>query len=263
MRRLLIRPGGIGDCLLCFPALEDLKPAEVWVPSAVVPLVRFAPHVRSIADTGLDTLGIPCRQPSARLVDGLRSFEEIVSWYGSGREEFRAALESLGVSVDFRAALPAADSAAHAVDFFLGVPSARYPSIPIPRRDNGFIAIHPFSGSTHKNWPLANFRELEAGLPLPARYCASVEQMLPGALQYPNLYDLAQWLAGASLYIGNDSGITHLAAAVGVPTVAIFGYSNPTIWAPRGPHVRVVHAPAMDAVDPARVLAAASDLLFG
>ena len=45
--------------------------------------------------------------------------------------------------------------------------------------------------------------------------------------------ELAQWLATASLYVGNDSGITHLAAAVGVPVVAIFRASDARVWLPR------------------------------
>jgi ADP-heptose:LPS heptosyltransferase len=48
------------------------------------------------------------------------------------------------------------------------------------------------------------------------------------------------------MYIGNDSGITHLAAATGVPVVAIFGPTDPTIWAPRGENVRVVHSQLED-----------------
>jgi ADP-heptose:LPS heptosyltransferase len=51
---------------------------------------------------------------------------------------------------------------------------------------------------------------------------------------------LARWLARARLYAGNDSGITHLAAAVGTPVLALFGPTNPEVWAPRGPNVRVV-----------------------
>lgn len=217
---------------------------EVWVPGAVVPLVRFANRVRSIASTGLDTLGIPCRAPSTRLVDELRGFDSIVSWYGANREEFAAAMRDLGLAPEFRTALPPADSQVHAVDFFLGggTSGTAYPSL-TPEVEAGgapYIAIHPFSGSTNKNWPLSKFRELEARLPLPAVYCASPEQPLAGAVQYADLYRLAGWIRGAAAYIGNDSGITHLAAATGVPTVALFGYSNPRIWAPRGPRVRIV-----------------------
>ena len=52
--------------------------------------------------------------------------------------------------------------------------------------------------------------------------------------------DLACWLATARVYFGNDSGITHLAAAVGTPVVAIFGASDPAIWGPRGERVKIV-----------------------
>jgi ADP-heptose:LPS heptosyltransferase len=59
-------------------------------------------------------------------------------------------------------------------------------------------------------------------------------------VRFDDLYELACWLAGASLYVGNDSGITHLAAAAGAPVVALFGPTDPAVWAPRGPRVRVV-----------------------
>ena len=43
-----------------------------------------------------------------------------------------------------------------------------------------------------------------------------------------------------TVYVGNDAGMTHLAAALGVPTVALFGPTNPTVWQPLGPQVRVL-----------------------
>jgi ADP-heptose:LPS heptosyltransferase len=49
-----------------------------------------------------------------------------------------------------------------------------------------------------------------------------------------SLVDVAAHLAAARQYIGNDSGVTHLAAAVRCPTIALFGPSNPAVWAPRG-----------------------------
>ena len=55
-----------------------------------------------------------------------------------------------------------------------------------------------------------------------------------------DLYQLACWLARARIYIGNDSGITHLAAAAGAPVVALFGPTDPRVWAPRGERVRIV-----------------------
>jgi ADP-heptose:LPS heptosyltransferase len=74
------------------------------------------------------------------------------------------------------------------------------------------------------------------------------------------LYQLALWFARARLYIGNDSGITHLAAAVGTPVVAVFGPTDPGVWSPRGERVRVVScAGGWPGVD--EVLAAAVGLL--
>ncbi len=60
---------------------------------------------------------------------------------------------------------------------------------------------------------------------------------MPGADRFDDLGELANWLAGARVYIGNDSGITHLAAAVGTPTVALFGPTDPELWGPRGERV--------------------------
>jgi ADP-heptose:LPS heptosyltransferase len=76
---------------------------------------------------------------------------------------------------------------------------------------------------------------------MPVYWCAGADDPpLPGAICVDDLWELACWLARARVYIGNDSGITHLAAAVGTPTLAIFRASDPTIWAPRAPHVRIV-----------------------
>jgi ADP-heptose:LPS heptosyltransferase len=75
---------------------------------------------------------------------------------------------------------------------------------------------------------------------MPVQWCAGEQDPpLEGAVRIDDLYQLACWLAGARLYIGNDSGVTHLAAAVGTPVLALFGPTDPAVWAPRGPNVRV------------------------
>jgi ADP-heptose:LPS heptosyltransferase len=56
------------------------------------------------------------------------------------------------------------------------------------------------------------------------------------------LAQVAALLRRSALYLGNDSGITHLAAAIGAPTVALFGPSDPQKWRPRGKRVAVLHA---------------------
>ena len=246
MRRLLIRPGAIGDSILSLPALECLKAdyTEVWVRSDVVPLIRFADCVRSIASTGLDLLGLPEIDSPPKLIERLRSFDSIVSWYGSKRDEFRAQVRDLNLPFRFLDALPPADERIHAADFFLR--QAGCDGIAIPKTDCGrvepgdFAVIHPFSGSPRKNWPLERFRELAKRLLMPVRWCAGPEEELQGAVRIENLYELARWLATACVFIGNDSGITHLAAAAGAPVVAIFGPTDPAIWAPRGDRVRIV-----------------------
>jgi heptosyltransferase III len=249
MRRLVIRPGAIGDFIVSLPALECLRAdfLEVWTSSANAPLVRFAHTVRSIASTGLDLLGIT--EPPPRLIGELRTFDSIVSWYGANRPEFRELVHSLDLPFTFFPALPPQGASVHATDFYLEQVSdlAECRGDPVPRipcdvaREN-FAVIHPFSGSPRKNWPLDKFRQLARGLErrMTVRWCAGPDDpRLTGAQRFDNLYELACWLAQASLYVGNDSGITHLAAAVGTPVLAIFGPTDPAVWAPRGAHVRI------------------------
>jgi heptosyltransferase III len=76
------------------------------------------------------------------------------------------------------------------------------------------------------------------------------------------LRTLAATLARASVYVGNDSGVTHLAAAAGTPAVAIFGPTDPAQWSPLGRAVRVLRADStrLQDVPVAEVLAAADGL---
>ena len=123
------------------------------------------------------------------------------------------------------------------------------------------IVIHPFSGSARKNWPLSSYEELARYLRYPVEWTAGPEEALAGAMRFANLADLAMWLRGARLYIGNDSGITHLAAALGVRTLALFGPSSPETWAPRGENVMVLNANPIDSLDGETVLKTANRLL--
>jgi hypothetical protein len=265
-RRLIIRPGAIGDCILALPAMEHLRAGytEVWAPSPVLPLIRFASVKRSIASTGLDLLGIPDREPPAGLLDVLSGFDSVVSWYGASRPEFRAAVA--GLPFTFLKALPG-NPGIHAADWFLaqvGGSGEAVPRICCPRTDHGFAFIHPFSGSPRKNWALERFREVASKLQMPVEWCTGPEDVLEGAARFSDLYSLACRIAQATLYIGNDSGISHLAAAVGTPVVALFGPTDPALWAPRGPRVEIVatHRPGepMDRIPVHAVLAAVQKL---
>jgi heptosyltransferase III len=266
LRRLLIRPGAIGDCILAFPAMEFLRTdyTEVWVANAVVPLVRFADHVRAIAATGLDLLGIGDK-PAAPLVATLQRFDSIVSWYGENRPEFREAAMRVNPKWSFLRALPPDGSSLHATDFFaaqVGAAAGLSPTISVPHFSrHGSAVIHPFSGSRKKNWPLERFQKLAARLDEPVKWAAGPEDVFPGAVRFDDLGGLANWLAGARIYIGNDSGITHLAAAVGTPTVALFGPTDPEVWGPRGERVRCLREKPIEELGVERVVDAVGEML--
>jgi len=125
-------------------------------------------------------------------------------------------------------------------------------ALPVPANT---VALHPGSGNEKKNWPMANFQDLARRLEkegyLVRWILGPAEEGLwlpDGWLTWRNvgLSDLAGALAACKLFVGNDSGIAHLSAAAGCPTVVLFGVSDPDVWAPRGRAVRLVKAPRAD-----------------
>ena len=118
------------------------------------------------------------------------------------------------------------------------------------------VAVHPGSGSESKCWPWERFEAVARAL-VAERGCRVVftvgpadEHLLPAleSLALPqatvlrglDVVELAGALSHAACYVGNDSGVTHLAAALGVPTIAIFGPTDPAVWAPLGERVTVL-----------------------
>ena len=147
----------------------------------------------------------------------------------------------------------------------------------VDRLGPGFLALHPGSGAPAKNWPAERFAELakwlagerpwllvegpadeEAAGPLRANPRAVTASGLPARV-------LGAILAQAGLYVGNDSGVTHLAAAFGAPTLALFGPTDPAVWSPVGRFVAVARSPdetmAGLAIEP--VISAAGVLIAG
>lgn len=122
--------------------------------------------------------------------------------------------------------------------------------------DSPPIFIHPGSGGVRKVWPLKHWHALiewikrvSAGRALlsvgPADdylndFAAAMQASGVPVVQGLTLSGLTALLACSRVFIGSDSGVSHLAAAAGVPTVAIFGAGDSTVWAPRGREVRIV-----------------------
>jgi ADP-heptose:LPS heptosyltransferase len=211
---------------------------EVWCAERNVPLARFADRAVSIGSAGLDRLGF---LPADDVVERLRGFDSIMSWYGSGRAEFRELMAELRLPVEFLPALPSGGR--HAVDFYNAqvVPiasrrPARFPSIACPAVRRTFAAIHPFASSAAKRAPFEVFEAAAGrlGAAMPVEWVCGPEESLAGAVRIDDLYELACWLRGARIFVGNDSGISHLAAAVGTPVLEFFRASDARVWSARG-----------------------------
>jgi hypothetical protein len=124
------------------------------------------------------------------------------------------------------------------------------------------VIMHPGSGGEHKCWHLDNF--LAVARMLEAEGTDSVfllgpaeqERFSPATMEYIRalgkvltdlpLSDVLAILSCSRGYLGNDSGITHLAAAVGIKTVAVFGPTDPAIYAPIGSAVTILRNDAPD-----------------
>ena len=126
--------------------------------------------------------------------------------------------------------------------------------------DNRRIVIHPGSGSVQKCWPVPFFAALIEQLwqrnhpvlllagPADHQRVKDIQRLLlpqpqPGLLSTlvdMPLIDVAQHLLQCWCYIGNDSGTTHLAAMLNVPTVALFGPTDPNTWGPVGSTVTII-----------------------
>lgn len=121
------------------------------------------------------------------------------------------------------------------------------------------ILLHPGSGDPRKNLPAPAWAQVLSALRVRTRLPVTLVlgpaeqerggwEALAGAADrtWPceSLKDLLAVLARARLFLGNDAGATHLASALGLPSVAVFGPSDPALWRPLGPRVRVVRAAA-------------------
>jgi ADP-heptose:LPS heptosyltransferase len=252
-------------------------------------------------------------QLPVRLLKLLRRCNRVVGWLADHDGALRATLARLGIRwVALESPIPL--TGVHQSARFLNVlkepPASLAPqprlAVPEELRQAGArllraagvqqgqecVLCHPGSGSAHKcvrpeiiTEVLRGFRLREitpvlVGGPADEAAIERIKEL--GVLDIPvihnqNLATMAGILAQASVFVGHDSGLTHLAGALRIPTVAIFGPTDPAQWAPLGDHVAVVTGPACtcsgwelvracDAkpclvISPEEILAAASSVL--
>ena len=148
---------------------------------------------------------------------------------------------------------------------------------PNPQRSWCF-GFHLGSGSIAKNWPMDCWIELterldgwfdnfllvggEADNELVREFCSRCHVRRLRRLLNASLSELSLALHECRLFVGHDTGVTHLAAAVGTPTIALFGPTDPSVWAPLGAHVTVVRSSdgLMGSISAAAVVALAAEV---
>jgi glycosyl transferase family 9 (putative heptosyltransferase) len=225
-----------------------------------------------------------CQQAALRAL--LCDSELAVCWLHDGEGVLEQNLRSGGARrVIVAPGRPPAGERRHVVDYLaetVGLPAAaglhtftlegagrRLPVSGAPR-----VAVHPGSGGAPKCWPVASFADLIKRLwqngsevllllgQAERERWNELQRLLPPPPE-PEKFKL---LAGAPLlvvaeqvrrcrcYLGNDAGITHLAAMLGVPTIVLFGPSDPAVWRPVGQAVEVMQARPLEELPVSLVL---------
>jgi len=274
-RILILRPGAIGDTLLTFPALLALRQR---FPDSKVTVVGNANVLGLGVAAGIfderDAFGAAWvadlfgDAPTPALRTRLEPFDLGIVWMHTAEaaDDLASSLERTGVKqVLPLVSFPPIGSRCHLADHLvrtlapLGIGGPR-PAIalrPAVERDS-LVVVHPGAGGRHKRWPAERFAALadrcsehggDVALtcgPADEDAVAAVQSAVRGAqprvLAGLGLDELAGLLARAHCFIGNDSGITHLASLLNVPTLALFGPYDPLYWAPIGERVAVVDA---------------------
>jgi ADP-heptose:LPS heptosyltransferase len=271
-RVAILRLRSLGDCVLTTPALHILKRFRPDLHLAIFVEDRFReifegnPDLDQILPPDLPGLRRFRPQLCLNLHGGTRSAwmtELSGARYRTGFSHFRQqfvynvrvprAQEILGVDRKVHTA----EHLASAI-FFLGAPAVEIPRailvpsqlaapLPVPT-----AIIHPLASAPEKTWPAENFlavaKHLEQSGIEPIFIGAHADDLSPFAryqtIQGAPLAQIKNLLAAASLFIGNDSGPAHMAAAFGLPCVVIFSASDPEIWGPWRTAGEVVPAPA-------------------
>lgn len=261
---MILRALGLGDLLTALPALRGLADAfpdhrrVLAAPAALAPLVELAGVVHAVADTA----------PLAPLDPGLAGVEVAVNLHGRGPQSHRALVAARpGRLIAFRnahvpetRAAPRWHAHEHEVKRWCrllvesGVPAdpARLEltlSGPPPPSTAGATVIHPGAASPARRWPPERFAavaraEGRAGRAVVvtggpaevqlAREVASAAGLPPSSVLAgaTDLLELAAVVAGAARVVCGDTGVAHLATALGTPSVVLFGPLPPAEWGP-------------------------------
>lgn len=273
---LVIRGGAIGDFILTLPVLSALR---AKFPETQLEVLGY-PHIANLAVAGglADAVryiegralaGFFARGGSLDLAlcSYFAGFHIIVSYLYDPDEIFATNVRRTSTAQfitgphrpDETRGVHAAESLLQPLERLAIFGADSVPRLPIvvPISSSPRLALHPGSGSEKKNWPEAKWAELLArllaetrtdlllvggeaeGARLDRLARLAPPERLETARGLP-LTELAERLRGCGGFVGHDSGITHLAAALGVRTVALWGPSVEPVWRPRGEHVALV-----------------------
>lgn len=220
-------------------------------------------------------------EPTPLARTALAEADLVVVWLAAPAGQIERGLDALGARLTLVAPPqpPPDDQRTHVALWLartlrpLGLPDlalpelvALIPSLSAPHADAGLagprtLALHPGAGSAGKRWPAERFAAVaelassEGYAPLllagPADAVALAETqaalrgrgVVAAVARDQSVTRLAALLGQCAGYLGNDSGVTHLAGLASAPTVAIFGPTDPARWSPLGPRVRALRAP--------------------
>lgn len=282
-RVAVIRLRSLGDCVLTTPALSLLKAARPDLEIGIAVEPRFAPVFErhpAISRTLEPTINaIRNFQPHLclNLHGGTRSM-----WITAvSAAKFRAGFAHHKGSWIYNHPIPRAqeilnvDRKVHTAEhlasavFHLGVPPTEIPraSMYAARwpETSPYAVIHPVAATPEKTWPADCFLKVARHLELEPVFIGGPTDDLSGFSEFRTiagapLEQTKSLLQSASLFIGNDSGPAHMAAAFGVPVVVLFGPSDPVVWAPWKTPNQVLTNPNITEISVEDVIAATDRL---
>jgi ADP-heptose:LPS heptosyltransferase len=287
-RAAIIRLRSLGDCVLTTPAMEILKRARPDLRVAVMVEDRF----RDIFEGNPDVEEL--LPPRLAALRGWRP-DLCLNFHGGARSAWMTALSGARYRAGFghfryplayNVRIPRAQeilgverkvhTAEHLASamFYLGadvgkVPRAKLATQEGRRKRLPHCIVHPVAATPEKTWRADGFLAVAEHLKsrgLETVFIGGAGDDLSPFRAYRTvagapLSEIKALLAGAALFVGNDSGPAHMAAAFGVPSVVIFGPSDPAIWGPWRTSSEVVHSPdGLGRVEIAQVLDALTRL---